>query len=186
MLPCAWGFVDLYFCSTSIACTEDMECERKHHSMLCSSLSFPGFAVPSCVLWASVGCWEICQYTKQQPSVRFPVVHGKEEASYSWFARCVAVLSAGAVFYPAPASTVFTSSCFITAVRKADWSPVFDCLLGHFHRLFLRDSGKLPYDHLGRTNRDFELQNLFFFLFFFPLTTEKTCRKMQFLSPFLD
>lgn len=184
MLLRTWSFLDLYFYSTLIACTEDMEHELKHNSILCSSVSFSGFALLSCMLLASVGCWEIWQYTKQQPNVCFPLVHWREEASYSWFAWCVAVVSAGTVFYHAPASTVFPSSCFITVVRKADWSPVFDCLLGHFHRLFLRDSGKLPYDHLGRTNRDFELQNLFFFLL--SPTTEKTCSKMQFLSPFLD
>jgi len=39
--------------------------------------------------------------------------------------------------------------------------PVFDCLLGRFHRSFLSDAGKLPYDHLGRTNGYFKLQNLF-------------------------
>lgn len=52
---------------------------------------------------------------------------------------------------------LFHPSCQKTGLRP----PVFDCLLGHFHRAFLSDSGKLPCDYLGRTNEDLKLQNLF-------------------------
>lgn len=48
-------------------------------------------------------------------------------------------------------------SCQKTGLRP----PVFDCLLGHFHKAFLSDSGKLPSDYLGRTNGNCKLQNLF-------------------------